>query len=339
MKRVLIVGAGGFIGGFIARRALDLGLEVWCALRESTSRRFLDDPRFKFVILDYDSPQSIAQGLLAATDNASWHWDWIVYNLGATKVNNYADFNRINCVYLQNFITALRDSTLMPDRMLYMSSLSALGPHDETGYTPYTDSVIPSPDTRYGTSKIKAETLLDMSTDVPWIIFRPTGVYGPHDRDYAMMISAIDHGIDFGVGLRRQLLSFIYVKDLAAAIFDALDRAALHTKYIIAEPRAYTSGEVTQIIKRLLGRRITLPIRLPLFIVRPVCYLAEKIALVRCRPSTLNTDKYRILRQRNWNASPDRAIRDFGFTTRYPLEAGMAETIEWYKTDRANKNK
>ena len=54
-KTILIIGAGGFIGGFIAREALNRGYQVWVAVRESTSRRYLDDPRLNFVVLDYDN--------------------------------------------------------------------------------------------------------------------------------------------------------------------------------------------------------------------------------------------------------------------------------------------
>ncbi len=39
MKKVLIVGAGGFIGGFIADEALKRGYDTWAGVRESTSRR------------------------------------------------------------------------------------------------------------------------------------------------------------------------------------------------------------------------------------------------------------------------------------------------------------
>ena len=33
-KKILIVGAGGFIGGFIARKALESGYDTWVAVRE-----------------------------------------------------------------------------------------------------------------------------------------------------------------------------------------------------------------------------------------------------------------------------------------------------------------
>ena len=42
-KRVLVVGAGGFTGGFIVEEGLRRGYEVWAGVRETTSRRWLSD--------------------------------------------------------------------------------------------------------------------------------------------------------------------------------------------------------------------------------------------------------------------------------------------------------
>ena len=221
-KKVLIVGAGGFIGGFIAAESLRRGYETWCGVRESTSRRYLTDSSLHFITLDYDNPDRLAEQL------KGHHWDYIVYNLGATKCVNFMDFNRINYNYLRDFVDTLREIDAVPSRMVYMSSLSALGPGDEKGYTPLDGDSIPAPNTRYGLSKIKAETYLQsLPKEFPWIILRPTGVYGPHEQDYLMMIKTIDAHFDFGVGMRRQMLTFIYVEDLARAIFDALERAPL----------------------------------------------------------------------------------------------------------------
>lgn len=134
MKRVLIIGAGGFIGGFMARKSLERGYETWVAVRETTSRRYLDDNRLKFVVVDYDSKDNVAAALSGALPDGE-KWDWIVYNLGATKVMNYSDFNRINYGYLKNVVEALCDTGMVPERFLYMSSLSALGPGDEKNYS------------------------------------------------------------------------------------------------------------------------------------------------------------------------------------------------------------
>jgi nucleoside-diphosphate-sugar epimerase len=50
-KRVLITGAGGFVGGFIVEESLKRGFETWAAVRRSTSREFLQDDRINFIEL------------------------------------------------------------------------------------------------------------------------------------------------------------------------------------------------------------------------------------------------------------------------------------------------
>jgi nucleoside-diphosphate-sugar epimerase len=332
MKRVLIIGAGGFIGGHIAAESLKRGYDTWCGVRPSTSRRFLTDERLHFVELDYDTPSTMQQQLRDALPEGE-RWDWIVYNLGATKVMVYADFNRINYQYLKNTLSALRSAGMMPERLLYMSSLSALGPADEKSYEPYRDGMIPTPNTRYGTSKIKAETVLETTAGLNWIVFRPTGVYGPHEQDYLMMIKCIDRHWDFGVGFRKQLLTFIYVADLATAIFDALEHGKTGKKYIISEPRAYTQSEFRKIVARALGRKFVIPVRLPLWITKIASVIAEKYGVFKMQPSTLNSDKYKIMKQRNWNADPSEAKADFGFVASHSLEEGIRLTVDSYRHD------
>ena len=338
-KRVLVVGAGGFIGGFIAQEALNRGYETWVAVRETTSRRWLGDERLNFVVLDYDDEQSMAQSLSEALPEGQ-RWDYIVYNLGATKCVNFADFNRINYLYLRSFTEALRKTDKMPQRLLFMSSLSALGPGDEKNYEPLTNRTIPNPNTRYGVSKIKTETYLETCSDVPWTIFRPTGVYGPHEKDYLMMIKSIDSHWDFGVGFRRQMLTFIYVEDLVNAIFDAIDKpATLKKKYIISEPKAYTQKQFRNIVSKELGGKWVIPMKLPMWIVYAASVVAERIGTLKGKPSTLNRDKFRIMRQRNWNCDVTDAIRDFGFNPQYPLERGVHETVKAYLADKKQSSK
>lgn len=332
-KKVLIIGAGGFIGGFIAKESIDRGYDTWVGVRETTSRRYLTDSRLHFVTFDYDDMESLEK-TLSSTLPEGEKWDWIVYNLGATKVNNYSDFNRINYQYLKNFVEALINTGMIPERFLYMSSLSALGPYDEKNYSPYHSKVVPDPNTKYGMSKIKAETFLDTTPGVPWIIFRPTGVYGPHEQDYLMMIKCIDKRWDFGVGFKKQLLTFIYVEDLSNAIFDALEKAPLKNKYIISEDKAYTQKEFRQIVAAELGKNWVIPVRLPLWMVKIASYVSEKYGLARLKPTTLNRDKYKIMRQRNWSVDVSDAKRDFGFNPVYDLRKGIHLTVEAYRKDK-----
>ncbi len=331
MKRVLVVGAGGFAGGFIVAEGLRRGYEVWAGVRESTSRQWLADPRIKFLNLDFSRPESLGAALSTALP-AGEKWDYIVYNLGATKVTRYADFSRINYDYLRHFTTALKSAEMVPEKFLYMSSLSAMGPGDEKGYTPFNETMIPMPNTKYGASKLKAEMWLEMD-GMPYIILRPTGIYGPRDHDYFLMFKSIGKGFDFSVGFRKQLLTFIYVEDLARAVFDALEKAPVKETYDLSEDRAYTQKEFRKMVSKAMGKRIVVPVRMPLWGVKAVSAVAEKIGVARMKPSTLNRDKYRIMKQRNWSVDISKARRDFGFTPVVSLQDGIGRCVKWYKEE------
>ena len=326
-KKILVVGAGGFVGGFLVEECLRRGARVWAGVRESTSRKWLADDRIKFVTFDFDNAGSLAGTLRGALPEGE-KWDYIVYNLGATKCLRYSDFDRINYNYLRYFIAALKESGMVPEKLLYISSLSVLGPGPK-GYAPFTEDTLAHPNTRYGVSKQKAETELAIA-GVPHIIFRCTGIYGPRDKDYFLMFDSVRKGVDFSVGFRKQLLSFIYVEDLAKAVCDALVKAPAGNTYNISEDAVYTQAEFRAITSRVLGKKFVIPIKAPLWAVKCVCTIAEKIGVVKGKPSTLNRDKYNILRQRNWAVDSSKAAREFGFHASTSLEEGVKKACEWY---------
>lgn len=328
-KRVLVVGAGGFAGGFLVAEGLRRGYDVWAGVRKSTSREWLEDDRIHFLNLDFSKPETLGETLRGALE-AGAKWDYIVYNLGATKVTRYADFSRINYDYLRHFTTALKQADMMPDKFLYMSSLSVMGPGDEKSYAPFDETMIPMPNTKYGASKLKAEMWLEME-GLPYIIFRPTGIYGPRDHDYFLMFKSIGTGFDFSVGYRKQLLTFIYVEDLARAVYDALELAPVREVYDISEPRGYTQKEFRKMVAKTLGRKFVMPVRMPLWGVKVVSVVAEKIGVARMKPSTLNRDKYKIMKQRNWGVDVSKACRDFRFSPQVTLREGIEKSIAWYK--------
>ena len=330
-KKILITGAGGFVGGFIVEEALKRGYETWAAVRATTSLEYLTDERINIIELDF-SDKSVLKEQISLFIAENGKWDFIIHNLGATKCANFRDFNRINYEYLKDFTTILCETNGIPEKFLLMSSLSVMGLGDEAGYTPFKPTDIPMPNTSYGVSKLKGEQAVKAIPDFPYIIFRATGVYGPHEKDYYLMIKSIAQGFDFSGGFKKQMLTFIYVKDLACAMIDALEAPdAIKKTYFIAEKRGYTQKEFREIVARTIGKKHVIPVCAPLWLTRIVCWISEQIGVLRMKPSTLNSDKFKIIKQRNWLCDVSNGEKDFNFAPKYDLETGIKEAVEWYR--------
>ena len=82
-------------------------------------------------------------------------------------------------------------------------------------------------------AKLEAENYLRHQSYFPYVILRPTGVYGPGEKDYFMEIKSVKSGFDFAVGFTPQRITFIYVKDLATVAFLALENELSGTAIIL----------------------------------------------------------------------------------------------------------
>lgn len=330
MSKILITGAGGFIGSHLVEHALSLGHEVWAGVRPSTSREFLTDERIHFIDLAYHDRELLRQQLLQH-EQEHGGWEVIINNMGVTKTTNVNDFERVNCGHVQRLVEALRLTDTMPSQLIVMSSLSAWGPIHEREDRAITLSDTPHPDTAYGLSKLHVAQFLKAQSDVPYVIFYPTGVYGPRERDYYLMFKTVRSGFDFVPGLEPQHLTFIYVSDLVECIFRAIERKVTRREYIVAEPRSYTSSEFRRYIQHEFGQRVCIPVKVPLCLLKVVNYTAGWMAKRLGQASTLNADKYRIMRQRNWKADISAIREELDYIPPTSLEQGVRETMAWYR--------
>ena len=70
---------------------------------------------------------------------------------------------------------------------------------------------------------------------------------------------------------------------------------------------------------------------MPIWAVYLVSVIAEKWGVIRMKPSTLNRDKFNIMKQRNWSVDISEARKDFGFAPKVDLKEGVKRSIRWYK--------
>lgn len=333
MTRVLITGASGFIGSFIAEGALEAGFETYAGVRATSSKRYLQDERIHFFEIDFSSKKSIYNAL-ADFKSQNGKFDYIIHCAGVTKCIKKDEFIEVNYNQTKDFVDSLIELDIVPKQFLYISTLSVFGPIHEATYEPISESDVREPNTAYGLSKLKSEEYIESLADFPYVIFRPTGVYGPRECDYFLMAKSIKGHVDFSVGYKRQDLTFVYVKDLVQALFLAIGKGVQRRAYFVTDGEVYSSRAFSDLIQQELGDPFVIHIKSPLFILKVISLCAEFFAGLLGKSSTLNSDKYKIMKQRNWRCDITPTIEELGYKPKYKLDRGVKEAIAWYKAEK-----
>ena len=328
--KILITGASGFIGSFIVEGALRRGFETWAAMRKSSSKAYLQDERIHFIELNLNSKEQLVEQLKGKD------FDYVVHAAGVTKCLNKADFHRINTEGTKNLAEALLEVKMPLKRFVFVSSLSVFGAiKEKMPYDEIRESDTPQPNTAYGRSKLAAEQYLDsVGSRLPYIILRPTGVYGPREKDYFIMAKSIKQHSDFAVGYQRQDITFVYVTDVVQAIFLALEKGENGRKYFLSDGEVYQSTTFSDLIHEELGRPWWIRITAPVWVLRIVTFFGEYVGRITGKVTALNNDKYNILKQRNWRCDISPARKELGYDPKVQLAKGVKTTIKWYKDNK-----
>ncbi len=341
-KKILITGGSGFIGSFLVEEALRQGHEVWAIIRKTSSITYLQDSRIHLLEATMGNANALKAQLQKALTTmhtsdspmSSNRWDYVIHCAGLTKTVDKQKFDTVNYQHTVHLVESLEALDARPERFVLMSSLSIFGPIHEKDYTPISLKDTPQPNTSYGKSKLKAEVYLQNLKEYPYIIMRPTGVYGPRDKDYFLMAKSIAQHIDTAVGYTKQIITFIYVQDVVDAVYTALAKGVKRTSYFLSDGQEYNSTDYSDLLRRELGNPWMIRIRFPLWILWGVSALLEGISKLTKRPSTLNLDKYHIMKQRNWRCDISAAQKDFGYQPKVTLTEGAQRCIQWYKQEK-----
>lgn len=322
-KRILITGASGFIGSFLVEEALRQNLEVWAGVRESSSLRYLGDDRIRLIVLDLSSEQHIVKAF------GDLQFDYVVHAAALTKSLDERQFFRVNTDGTQNLVRALHTTQHHLQRFVFISSLSVYGPvREQEPYTEIKPSDTPQPNTAYGESKLMAERWLREQSWLPLVILRPTGVYGPREKDYMMMVNSIRNHVDIAAGFTRQDITFVYVRDVVQAVFLALEKDdSIGKAFFLSDGEVYSSKAFSDLVIKELGVRRVLRLTLPLTVLRMMCLLGNMWARLTGQLTTLNNDHYNIMAQRNWRCDISETRTVLGYEPQWPLAKGVHEML------------
>jgi UDP-glucose 4-epimerase len=239
----LVTGAGGFIGRVLCQRLEDMGMRVYRLSRTAAG------PDTIAVDLGRDSVR-----LGDVRPDAVFHL--------AARVHIVDDGQEAEAEHTRVTVEGTRDllraAAGAGAGVFVFFSTCAVMP--EGSSSAMDETTTPQPTTPYGRAKLHAEELvLDMNGKggMRTVCIRLPMVYGPgHKGHLARMIRAIERGVFPPLPEYPGKRSLVHVEDAARAATLIAERPEAAGKvYIVAEPRAYSSREIYEIVLESLGRR------------------------------------------------------------------------------------
>lgn len=313
-KRVLVTGAGGFIGSHLTERLVELGATTRAMVHYNAlgSWGWLDDsPVGRDIeviggdICDRDSVREAMQGVD------------VVFHLAALIAIPYSyrapsSYVRTNIEGTVNVLQAARD--LGVERLVHTSTSEVYG---TAQHVPIDERHPLSGQSPYSASKIGADKMAEsfrLSFGVPVVTVRPFNTFGPRQSARAVLPTIMSQCL---AGNVVKLGNTTPTRDLNF-VSNTVDG------FVLAATAPDAVGETINLGS---GREIS------------IRDLAELIARLSGRAITIETDEARL---RPGSSEVERLLADntlakslLGWEPRVTLEDGLARTFEWMKQHSA----
>jgi nucleoside-diphosphate-sugar epimerase len=221
MSRILVTGAGGFLGARVARHLAASGHEVIALGRSASTLEGLKDAPVSALVCDLGDEASVSSLALSTIDS-------IVHCAGLSSTwGPRRDFARNNVTATANLLDQAKKWGA--PHFIYVSSSSVYFRFSDQLNVSET-SVLPAPVNHYAWSKATAEKLVRAARAIPTTIVRPRGIYGNGDRALLpRLLRAAARGPLPSFHGGRAVIDLTHVDDVVAAISCILqqsDRAA-----------------------------------------------------------------------------------------------------------------
>lgn len=312
-KNVFVTGATGLIGSWLTKRLVDEGSNVICLVRDIV-------PKSNLYMNGYYKKVTIVYGRLEdynTIERAMNEYEIdTIFHLGAQTIVGAANRSPIGTLEANikgtwNVLEAARDTRLLK-RIVIASSDKAYGSHDKLPYKEDTPLRGMHP---YDCSKSCADLLSQMyykSYKLPVGITRCGNFFGGGDLNFNRIVpgtirSIINNENPIIRSDGTYIRDYIYVLDAVDGymhLAEKLDDEGIHGEaFNLSNEKRYTVLELVKLILKLMRR-------------------------ADLKPLILNEAVNEI---RNQSLSAEKARKNLGWKSKYDVEAGLKETIAWYK--------
>jgi nucleoside-diphosphate-sugar epimerase len=318
---VLVTGATGFVGSHVVEVAPGFPLRMRALVRKPADAARLRAAGWECVVGSLEDAQALRE---AASGAAA-----VLHLAAATKARTPDEYQRANVAGTRAVIDAMLAATPRPQRLVYLSSLAAVGPPVEG--RPVTRADTPRPLTTYGRTKLAGEKVCEAAADRFQVaILRAPAVYGPRDRDVFEFFRLARLGMVPLPKAATGRVQMIHARDLARSLLLATTSPAARGIYHVAEAQSYEWAEMAHMVGAALGRRVRVP-RVPGSVIVAAAVATETIAGIVGKSTIFNREKANELLVPGWLCETELARRDFGFDAHIALQDGFNETANWYK--------
>lgn len=258
-RKVMVTGAGGFIGSHLVERLVELGAQVRALVRYNSRNDWgllellpaSTKERLEVVVGDITDPFSTAQALIGCD---------VVFHLAALIAIPYsyiapAQYVAVNCSGTVNLLEAARQVGV--ERFVHTSTSETYG---TAQYTPIDEKHPLKGQSPYAASKIGADKLAEsyyLSFGVPVATIRPFNTYGPRQSARAVIPTIISQALSGEVirlGSLAPVRDLNYVSDTVEAFIKVAETPRAVGEVInVGSGKSVSVGELAEKIVALVG--------------------------------------------------------------------------------------
>ncbi len=255
MKKILVIGASGFVGRALAQAFLAEGYAVRCLARNPAKVQDLATAGCEIVQGDISDLASMQQALKSV--------DAVYISVHTLSPQNTdtatEDFMDVEINGLQNIITACRANEVR--RVIYVTFLGA------------------SPDglSAWSRGRWKAEQLL-LNSGLDVTVIRPGMIVGVGGQGFNMMVSNAKRRVAIIIGSGRNVFRCIAINDLVYFLVGVLkDQRAYGQCYDVGSDDILSNNQMIDIVAEVIGRRHPRKLHIPLSLLNIIAPLIERM--------------------------------------------------------------